>query len=310
MRSYFNIAPYCAGYLEGDGCFYIGTYLQSSTQTTVFEFSVQVVSTKRDVLVLFREKFGGSIGVKPHQPRRKVQHCWIIKNNECLALACVVLPYLIEKGRICALFMEYGKSIKPNMFKTISNKILLKRNKLIKQIRKMRNMDNLITKEAVEALKESSSTVQPSEENFAYLAGLIDAEGCFRIKKWKPKNKPNYVYAITLEIGNTKFPIFPWLVDRFGGSVCYIRANSRRKKDSAIWSLSAKQLVEILPTIYPYLRCKKLVCEKLMEFNKTILPNGGDRNSEEFRNLYSETIAIREKIVCQIHLLNCKGVKF
>lgn len=167
-------------------------------------------------------------------------------------------------------------------------------------------MANLITREDIENAKKESLTITPSETDWPYLAGLIDSEGCFRIRKWKPKNRPNYVYNIELEIGNTKLPILPWLIKRFGGTISFIEAKPKRRAIGR-WSLSAAKLYEILPKIKPFLRSKKEVCDKLIEFQETILPNGGDRHSELFRALFEKRQEVREKIIKEVHQLNHKG---
>ena len=171
-------------------------------------------------------------------------------------------------------------------------------------------MKETITKKSIEEINQQKMTVTPSALDFPYLAGLIDAEGCFRIRKWKPKNRPNHVYNIALEIGNSRLPLLPWLVKRFGGSVCFIcdpRESRYKRKNSATWTLSANALFHLLPKILPYLRGKKEVCEKLIEFQETILSNGGDRHSELFRALFEKRIEVRERIINDVHLLNKKG---
>ena len=169
-------------------------------------------------------------------------------------------------------------------------------------------MSDFVTKEKIDKIKGVSPSITPTDEDFAYLAGLIEAEGTFRIKSWKPSNKPNKVYNASLEIGNTRYPIFPWLMDRFGGNISFSHPK-RNKRACAIWSIQSRSLEEILNKIYPFLRTrKKKVCEKLIEFNKTILPNGGDRHSETFKKRMDAIIAKRDLIIEEVHHLNKKGV--
>lgn len=168
-------------------------------------------------------------------------------------------------------------------------------------------MNNHITKEIIEELNTIKKTkIIDPDYDYPYMAGLMDSEGCFRIKHWKPKNRPNEVYNITIEIGNTKFPILRWLIERFGGSICYVPGKSN-KKPSATWTLSAAALYEILPKIRPYLITKKEVCDKLIEFQQTILPNGGDRHSELFRALFEKRQEVRKRIIEEVHQFNLKG---
>jgi hypothetical protein len=301
-----NIRAYAAGYVDGDGCIYLGKTIHKPKMITVYEYSVQIVSVKRPILDQFKNIWGGYIRKKPSKPNHRDAFCWTIKGRHSAYFIQDIIPYLVDKNKQAGMLMCYSVLVHHNEFKAVDKAITDSREKLIKDIREERNMNNFVTKEAIEALKEKQYTVTPTEIDYPYLAGLIDAEGCFRIKKWKPKNRPNHVYNITVEIGNTKLPILPWLVERFGGSVVFIPAKAN-KKASATWTLSAAALYEILPKIRPFLITKQEVCDKLIEFQKTILPNGGDRHSELFRSLFEKRREIRERIVKEVHEFNRTG---
>jgi intein/homing endonuclease len=299
-----NLLFYIAGYIDGDGCFYIGKYQQGII--TVYEQSIQIVSVKEPVLQIFKNVFGGAIRKKPFKKRHKDAFCWTIKGKYAVKIAIDITNYLVEKTNQCQLFIDFSQTIQFNKGKSVTNNNINQRSHIIKLIREDKHMNNLITKESIENLKNEALTIIPTETDFSYLAGLIDSEGCFRIKKWKPKNRPNHVYAISIEIGNTKLPIMPWLIKRFGGNVHYIPASGTRK-NSATWTLSAASLFKILPKIRLFLRSKKEVCDKLIEFQETILPNGGDRHSELFRALFEKRQEVRERIVREVHQLNHRG---
>lgn len=299
-----NLLSYIAGYIDGDGCLYVGKYTHKNI--VIYEQSIQITSVKKPVLNEFQINFGGSIRKKPFKPNHKTAYCWTIKGYDSIVLCKQILPYLVEKTYQNNLFINFYDLIEFNNFKTVDPQIINQRNDIIFNIRKDKHMNNLITREDIENLKNEKLTITPSEIDYPYLAGLIDSEGCLRIKKWKPKNKPNEVYTISIEIGNTKLLIMPWLVKRFGGSVSFVEAK-KNKRASAIWTLSAAKLYEILPKIQPFLRSKREVCDKLIEFQQTILPNGGDRHSELFRALFEKRQEIREQIIAEVHELNRKG---
>ena len=61
-------------------------------------------------------------------------------------------------------------------------------------------------------------------EDFAYLAGLLDGEGCVTYKKYwdrKRKDRPRkyFCWRIQMEIVMTHRPTIQWCADRFGGKV-------------------------------------------------------------------------------------------
>lgn len=302
-----TIIPYAAGYIDGDGCFYLGITIQKPKIITVYEYSIQAVSVKKPVLDIFNINFGGFIRQKPDKIRHKRTYCWNLKSRESLDFALKIHPFLVDKSIQCKIYIEFINLIYRNNFRTVDHLVIEKRNNLINEIRKEKHMNNLVIKEKIDSLKEKAKTVTINDRlDYPYLAGLMDSEGCFRIKRWKPKNRPNEVYNITIEIGNTRLPILEWLVPRFGGSVCFIPAKTN-KKASATWTLSAAALYEILPKIRPYLITKQEVCDKLIEFQKTILPNGGDRHSELFRALFEKRREVRERIIAEVHEFNLKG---
>lgn len=307
MKNTDEIFSYTGGYLDGDGCFYTGIYIQKPKNIQIFESSIQVVSVKIEILNFFKSFYGGAIRMKPKKDRHKDSFCWTIKGYDALSVCYKIYNFVIDKYPQIILFMEYINSITSNYYQIVSKNIIERRCNIIKLMREEKHMNNLIDKESIDKLKDIKFTISPAPLDFPYLAGLIDSEGCFRIKKWKPKNRPNNVYNIALEIGNTKFPILPWLIARFGGSACFIPAKSN-KKASALWTLSSNSLHAILPKIHPYLRGKKEVCGKLMEFHNTILPNGGDRHSELFHELFEKRIKVRESIINDVHILNKKGL--
>lgn len=307
MKHDIKKIAYTAGYLDGDGCFYAGINIQKHGSITAYELSIQVVSVKIESLNFFKETFGGFIRKKPDKPDHKVAHCWTIKGFSSTEVAISVKEFLTDKKIQCEFFIELAKTIMFNNFKKIDVNIIRHRDNLITKIREEKHMNDFVTQELIEAIK-SIEHISPIDTDFTYLAGLIDSEGCFRIKKWKPKDKPNYVYAINLEIGNTRMPIFEYLTSRFGGNIGFIKAKEN-KRASALWSISAFALSQIIKRILPYLIVKKPVAEKIIEFYETNLPNGGDRHSEEFKRIYSEKLIERERIVNEIHNLNSKGLK-
>ena len=261
-----QIYSYTAGYIDGDGCIYLGKTIQKRKMITVYEYSIQVSSVKKPVLDHFKNIFGGYVRKKPSRVRHKDIFCWTIKTKKSVSCAQKILPYLKDKDIQCQIFIELAELIYSNNFKTVDKLSIEKRDTLIDQIRKDKHMNRLITKEKVESLKDKKKTVTIDEHfDYPYFAGLMDSEGCFRIKHWKPKNRPNTVYNIAIEVGNTKYPILEWLIERFGGSVTFIPAKKYRKA-SAIWTIGAAALYEILPKIRPYLISKREVCDKLIEF--------------------------------------------
>ena len=157
-------------------------------------------------------------------------------------------------------------------------------------------------------MKKVKKTFDPSEENLAYLAGLIDAEGCLRITSHDVnRTGRSRSYVATLEIGNTRLPIFQWLLERFGGTITYRAPTNRNHNPMIIWSLRSRKLYNLLFKIQKYLRVKKERCEKLLELEKTTLKIGGNRKTGQYRCHVEQILSKRESIFQELKLLNAKG---
>lgn len=291
---------YTAGYIDGDGCFYIGKYTDKKTGRIRYQSMLIISSTNRSILKEFSHNFGGSVRLSDNRlkhPGQRPQYQFIIKGKKALHLTKNIQPYLVEKAQEAENFCVSIDQSKIYDFIEWSNRL-----------RRLYKVTILCKKQLTDWGKNYPEI--PSETDYAYLAGLIDAECCLSIQHYKPRNKPNVVYRIILSLNNTRRPIFQWIMERFGGRLHFIDRQSKNKKhsDQLMWNISGKALSKILPFITPYLHYKKPVCEELMNFYQTTLKNGGARHTEEFRISYAKIIEEREKIIHKVHQLNKKGI--
>jgi hypothetical protein len=86
----------------------------------------------------------------------------------------------------------------------------------------------------------------------AYLAGIIDGEGCIMLQR----QDGSFSICPILSIANTNLDLIDWLKTRLGGSIgCNPRANSGCK-DVYQWHVMANNAVELLKQVRPFLRIK------------------------------------------------------
>ena len=102
-------------------------------------------------------------------------------------------------------------------------------------------------------------------EDFAYLAGLLDGEGCVTYKKYwdrKRKDRPRkyLCWRIQMEIVMTHKPTIQWCVDNFGGKI-YEKPRGGHKMQYR-WRRSFRDALKIAKAIIPYSITKK---EKLQQ---------------------------------------------
>jgi len=286
---------YIAGYIDGDGCF----FLQKIKNPYKYRAKIIISSTNKQVLESFKKDFNGCIQAMPiYFEKHKPQFHWYITGYKALEFLNSFKHFLIERKKESEYFEEY-----------ILTKNHPIKDEIIKKMKNYRHLNKQITKEVFEDIKKTPFLGNFTEENAAYLAGFIDAECSLIISKYKTKNSPNYIYKIVLSCNNTSPNIFYWFMEKIGGSVCFVnrKAKNPKHKNQINWSISGKKLYSILQQVFPFLRSKKIVCQKLMEFYEMTLKKGGDRHSEAFKTSYANIISAKEKIISEVHKLNSKG---
>ena len=297
---------YLAGYIDGDGCFRANITNQKGG-AIVYERSITITSVKQEPIIFFNNLVGGFVLTDQKKGNRRRIYVWTVKNKDALETAKEILPFLVLKQNLCRFFIKYCENIFPKKTKKLHISILEIRNSLLKHIKNEIHSVGLIDKDLIDAIKNKGKIKEPSEDDFTYLSGMIDAEGCFRVSKRFRKSTNIWIYNTCLEIGNTRIGIIQWLYERFGGSITYIHAKRTNRKNAAIWSCHSQILYPILLRIVDYLINKKDVCNELIKFQKTILKNGGDRHSNSFKESYKAICQERELIIEKIHILNRKG---
>lgn len=283
---------YLAGYTDGDGCFFI------RKAKTRFRNRFYISSTYKPVLDYFSKTYGCPVR-KNHTKLShwKQQYIWFITGVNAAILINGILPFLVEKRFQAEIFIKFIQETSKE-----------KRYHYMEQMKEARL--SFITENTISDIRNFPIIGFQNNYEFAYLAGLIDSECSLNINKYKPKNSKKFVYKTVLCCNNSSADIFYWLHQRMGGSMTFLNRNSKNHDHSnqINWKLSGKKLFPILHEVLPYLINKKEQCKILIEFYNTTLPNGGDRQSQAFKDAYSDIITKREELVNNLHILNKKGV--
>ena len=110
-----------------------------------------------------------------------------------------------------------------------------------------------------------------TETDLAYMAGIIDGEGCLNISKTR-----KYRYC-RLTIANTDKFLMKWLVDKFGAGAQnreHRRSTEERKnrKPCYIFLVAAQnELHELLIRVEKYLVIKKVKARECIDYIETVL---------------------------------------
>jgi len=279
---------YAAGYIDGDGCFQVGNGAWNS--------HLVVVSVRKEPILWFLEKFDGAIrSIKPRTQNRSVSYHFRF-SKKVMDYLPYISKFLVEKKDESILFQDFRntKGMEP-------------KRPLIKKMKSLKNDFGLIHTCIKEDLNSIRNTIQPTQEDFAYLAGYVDAECSLDINRRMQSKGKTFTYRPQLQCNNTKYPFFYWASSRFGGQFHFLnKSHIPNCRNQIIWRISNSQLDPILEGIYPFLISKKPICEKMIELRKLTFKGNGrmSPNHPNFSEWYDSIAKSRESIYNEVRHLN------
>jgi hypothetical protein len=135
-------------------------------------------------------------------------------------------------------------------------------------------------------------------EKLAYVAGIIDGEGCFGMHYYKKLNR----HYLTVDIYNSCTELLKWLSENFPGNYREIKAPSKKIhtnwKPQFIWRSNEHQTLQFLRDILPFLIVKKKQCELAIKFRETFLKREcpvSPKTKETRRLIYEEMKALNQR---------------
>ena len=139
----------------------------------------------------------------------------------------------------------------------------------------------------------------------AYLAGLIDGEGCIYIGHTKQGNYGNgYQWHSMLKITSCTEELIIWLENSFGGSKdSRYRWTSKQKFTRPVynWQATGPMLDYILPLVKPYLIIKSKQCDVMLRYRLTSKNIGSKRLSPEINQKRLELLSELRNINSRFH---------
>lgn len=107
----------------------------------------------------------------------------------------------------------------------------------------------------------------------AYIAGILDGEGCITIIRQKRKSyKLGWQYQLRIIVSNADRWLCYFLKQEFGGSVqeCFSPTNTKMYR----WYLTSRKALNFLEAVLPYIHIKKSQAEVAIEFQKQRILGG------------------------------------
>lgn len=296
---------YMAGVMDGDGSFSIIRRNAKNGRSPSYYPAVQLANNFKGLIEFFILKFGGSLGLKKAKVtndgvHRKDSHQWSLqKQFKCLPFLEKIIPFLVIKKDRAKFLKEYCEK-NPNL-KTgstrLSQDVLTQREK---DYWKMREFNEEGTMKQVLSKKASNPFF------WAYMAGLMDTDGSFSIRKEIAKNKMvSFFYSPIISLSMIDPRGFNHIQHNFsGGKIKIIKAKTCREGICYRFVISsADQAIEFIKNCLPYLKVKPDAAKVLLNFceNKGFVAYRRDGTPQEF-------LDFREKCYQELCNLNKYGV--
>lgn len=117
------------------------------------------------------------------------------------------------------------------------------------------------------------SDVKIREMELAYMAGIIDGEGCITInhaRNWECLT--GYTNMLQVKVAMTNYKVPYWLLDKCGGSLREHQPINH--KLVFIWTIGSRQAANLLNQLLPYLKITKEQAEVAIKFQESMVIGG------------------------------------
>jgi hypothetical protein len=250
-----------AGLVDGDGC--IMAYVAQTEGQKWYRVHLSVNSVDKKVINHLVKMFGGSRNkrTRPHYKQGFIWEWKLILKQSVKNLLEQITPYLVikkQQARLAAQFLD------------LQGRCPEDREALIREIQR---------------LNQSSETQTNFDDigkmKWPYLAGVMDAEGTFTVRK---DFRGTYIhYGIWARLGNTNEHLINWLNTFF-------QVESIEDDKSYYWFLphDRKGKEKFILAILPFLVTKKEQAKVLLDYIKM----GDEKNPLKREQLYQKCFAL------------------
>lgn len=144
----------------------------------------------------------------------------------------------------------------------------------------------------------------------AYLAGIIDGEGCFVIGCYAFSKKTGVPhFHTTIQITSTDKVLIEWLVDNFGGKLStytskQMASNCRRVPYR--WVIFSDRVKHLSESILPYLIIKKDQAQIMIKMRNTFEQTRMRKGDQGTQPLGKEILELRYELFNKLKLLHIR----
>jgi len=259
------LMSYIAGLMDGDGSFSLQK-LKNASKSPLYFPVLQFGFQKKHVVELFKKMFGGTIfEIDPKKDKRYKQpfFLWRLRSKDNV-IPCLekLIKYLTLKKERAQYLLDFCLNFKFIRGYAITNEVLQEREK---SYLKMGSFNDNREFKGIESthrpLKNSENPIF-----WAYVAGIIESDGSFSIKKQKYQYGQRYTPVISIDM------VDPSSIGFISKNCNHGKVHANKNKDCmngicyrlAIGKKS--EVIDFLEKTIPFLRVKHEQAKTLLEF--------------------------------------------
>lgn len=296
------LMSYIAGLMDGDGSFSLQK-LKNASKSPLYFPVLQFGFQKKHITDILINMFGGSVfEIDPKTNKRYKQSffLWRLRSVKNV-VPCLekLIKYLVLKKDRAQFLLDFCKNFTFIRGYEVKNEILLEREKAYLKMGSFN--DN-------REFKGIESTHRPLRNNendsfWAYVAGIVESDGSFSIKKQKYQYGQRYTPIISIDM------VDPASIGFISKNCNQGKVHANKNKDcinGICYRLAIGKKLEIidfLERIIPFLKVKQEQAKTLLEFCKQWKNTGYCK-----AGVPAEEMAFREECHQKIKQLNKYGV--
>ena len=279
---------YLAGLLDGDG--YLKIVKSRVHERLNYQIQIGIQQLwPGEVVRLFAQTFGGSMKPMMWPGHRTIARCELHSRRAAAALSQLSAYFLVKRDQ-SRLLLQLGKlKAQPKEgrrpYSLVNRRGLrITRSRPCFTVVQLASMDRLRSllialhngdRGAMDVAgdrkvsKSGPETPWTREETLAYLAGIMDSDGSFRVEKKKVLEMLSPHYRINIRASQvTPSPAIELLAKTFGGKLTIKRTKRPNHRDLVGWGLHDGCAAAAISVLYPYLVVKKHEAELLLELRE------------------------------------------
>jgi hypothetical protein len=287
-------ANYISGIVDGEGTISITKYNNINNS---YRPDVLIPNTNLNLLKYIRDI--SKIGYIYERPKQKdnwkICYIYRLRKHEYKKFLIPILPYLIIKKRQAELVLQYVSLRKGHKYYPLTIEEIEVRENIYDEIKPLNERGQKYLHEVEKFPKLNSNLKELTKGSCAYLAAIIDSEGCIFINK----NRDGY-YKPHINIRNTNIDLIHYIQILTNIGFITNETSETIHKNSYLWNLYVHQMKDFLIKTKPYLKIKNQQCDLLLEYFQL----KGERRINELTNQEKITL---ELIYDDIKVLNKRG---